>query len=172
MGRQRRPRVLLGHRGQRGNVSSTGTDGNGNGNGNPTYDGGIGAQADAASYGVFASSRGGTGGTGGEAAHGIVSNSGDGGPGAGAYDVTVSVASGAGVITSGQNAAAIVAQSLSGSGGAGGEVFAGIARMATLTILQAIGLFARRNADKDVPMPHCKADRPTTASRPRRSRRP
>ncbi len=116
-----------------GTVGSGGSGGQGapvtvtlNSGASVTTTGGIGAQPDAASYGIFAASRGGTGGTGGEAAHGIVSNSGDGGPGGGGYDVTVSVASGAGVATSGQNAAAIVAQSLSGSGGAGGEVFGGV----------------------------------------------
>src|SRR5574337_1324407 len=95
-----------------------------------TTTGNAGASAGSASYGIVAASRGGAGGAGGEAGHDLSSLSGSGGGGGGAYDVSVTNYHGASITTSGSNAAAIVAQSLSGSGGAAGEVFGGIVSQA------------------------------------------
>ncbi len=69
------------------------------------------------SYGVYAASIGGAGGAGGGLTVSGGGTQADGGYGGGAYDVSVSLASGASVTTSGQSASAVVARSQGGAGG-------------------------------------------------------
>jgi hypothetical protein len=73
----------------------------------------------AAAYGVFASSGGGIGGVGGSTDALVGGVPGTGGLGAPGYDVTVTLASGSSVTTSGDRAIAVVARSVGGAGGSG-----------------------------------------------------
>ena len=75
------------------------------------------------SYGIIASSLGGNGNTSGELNVDEGGGVGDGGYGGSGYAVTVNVASGASITTTGASAAAIVARSVGGGGGTGGSAY-------------------------------------------------
>ncbi len=83
------------------------------------------ADGTGAAHGIVASSIGGPGAAGG-ALYVLEGGGGsNGGPGGGGYDVTVTIAAGAGVTTAGANAIGVYATSLGGEGGAAGPVYNG-----------------------------------------------